>query len=173
MEVKSTRMRKFADVTNSRLDSGMFRLKSTKVPEMGTVRIFVIVGQPMIFKNHSARFSGFHAVVRKQVQQLKEAQDNRPQGDGGMIVHDTCLQIGGNLKFSGTNAFLRAERTSWAGGAAVLMALMGSVGRDRLATSLPDFDDSDGGMMGRRCQMCQITFGPELHHRKLEANSVQ
>ncbi|KAJ7331482.1 hypothetical protein DFH08DRAFT_814788 [Mycena albidolilacea] len=55
-------MCKFADVNNSRLDSGKFRLKSTKVPKMGTVRMFVIVRQPMIFKN-SARLSRSHAVV--------------------------------------------------------------------------------------------------------------
>jgi hypothetical protein len=67
-EVKSARTRMFADVNNSRLDSGKFRLKSTKVPEMGTVRMFVMVWQPMNFKDHSARFSGSHAVIRKQVQ---------------------------------------------------------------------------------------------------------
>ncbi|KAJ7734304.1 hypothetical protein B0H14DRAFT_2639443 [Mycena olivaceomarginata] len=48
------------------------------------------------------------------------------------------------------------------GRVAVLMALMGSVGRERLATSPPDFDGSDGGLMGLRVLRPPLaTFGGE------------
>jgi hypothetical protein len=44
--------------------------------------------------------------------------------------------------------FLRPERASWAGAARHLMALIASVGGQRLATSPPEFDGSDGDVMG-------------------------
>ncbi|KAJ7857832.1 hypothetical protein B0H14DRAFT_2578192 [Mycena olivaceomarginata] len=64
--------------------------------------------------------------------------------------------------FAILRVFLRAERTSWAGGAADLMVLMGSVGRERLATSPPDFDSNDGGLMRERVLRPPLaTFGGE------------